>query len=107
MWRVEQGQLPCRHKKASMPNVVQTVHKAEIIRLYEAYCEKEGHTDKPSTRTLWNMLFMCPASQRESLAGLDKVVVEGADSFDVLVNILNKGCVFLLYAGPQTYFLLM
>ena len=77
-------------KKATMPNVVRTVHKAEIIRLYETYCEREGYTDKPSTRTLWNILSMCPASQRKHLAGLDNVAAEGADSFDVLINIMSK-----------------
>ena len=56
-------------RKVFMSNVVRTVHKAEMIRLYEAACGEEGYTDKPSTRTLWNILEMCPASQRKSLAG--------------------------------------
>ena len=57
-------------RKTAMPNVVRTVHKAEIIRLYEGMCEKEGYVeDRPSTRSLWNIISMCPASQRKSLAG--------------------------------------
>jgi len=39
--------------------VVRTVHKAEIIPLYEGACEKSTHTKEnglPSTRTLWNIL---------------------------------------------------
>ena len=40
-------------KKSVMPNVVRTMHKAEIIRLYEGFCEKEGYREeRPSTRTL-------------------------------------------------------
>ena len=63
-----------------MPNVVCTVHKAEMIRLYEGVCNKEGYIDeKPSTLTLWNILNMCPASRRKSLAGLDNVA-----AFDTL-----------------------
>ena len=78
-------------RKTVMPNVVRTVHKAEMIRLYEAACDKEGYIeDRPSTRTLWNVLNMCPASQRKSLAGLDNVAAEGSDSFDTLVQTLKK-----------------
>ena len=77
-------------RKTAMPNVVRIVHKAEIIRLYEAACEEEGYTHKPSTRTLWNILQMCPASQRKSLAGLDNVAADGSDAFDELSKILLK-----------------
>ena len=77
-------------RKATMPNVVRTVHKAEIVRLYEAACEEEGYQDKPSTRTLWNILEKCPASQRKSLAGLDNVAAEGSDSFDALIQLSTK-----------------
>ena len=77
-------------RKTTMPNVVRTVHKAELIRLYEAACMTEGHTNKPSTRTLWNILTMCPASQRKNLAGLDNVAAEGSDSFDVLMQVAAK-----------------
>ena len=58
--------------------------------MYEGVCEKEGHVeDRPSTRTLWNILNMCPASQRKSLAGLDDVAAEGSDAFDTLHNQLK------------------
>ena len=55
-------------RRATIPNAVRTVHKAEIIRLYTSACDKEGYTkDKqhPSERTLWNILNNCPASQRK------------------------------------------
>ena len=77
-------------RKAAMPNVVRTLHKAEIIRLYEASCVEECYGSTPSTRTLWNILEMCPASQRKSLAGLDNVAAEGSDSFDVLNQVAKK-----------------
>ena len=55
-------------------NVVRRVHKAEIITLHEEVCDKEGHVkSRPSTRSLWNILNMCPASQRKILAGLDNI----------------------------------
>jgi hypothetical protein len=31
------------NRKVSMPNVVRTVHKAEVIRLYESACDKDGY----------------------------------------------------------------
>ena len=74
-------------RKAVMPNVIRMVHKAEIIRLYEGVCNKEGYVEnRPSTRTLWNILTMCPASQRKSLAGLDNVAAEGSDAFDTAIR---------------------
>ena len=32
-------------RKAAMPNVVRTVHKAEIVRLYEGMCDNQQTTD--------------------------------------------------------------
>ena len=80
------------NRKVAMPNVVRTVHKAEIIRLYEGACEKSNHTKEnglPSTRTLWNILQNCPASQRKSLSGLDNIAAEGAESFDCIIGIMK------------------
>lgn len=57
----------------TMPNVVRTVHKSEIIRLYESASDQVGYTkdnNRPCSRTLWNILENCPASQRRSLAGM-------------------------------------
>ena len=65
-----------------MPNVVRTVYKSEIVRLYIAASE-EGYTTangRPSVRTIWNLLNHCPASQRKSLNGLDNMAVDGSDS---------------------------
>jgi len=79
------------NRKVSMPNVVRTVHKAEVIRLYESACDKDGYdkdSGRPSTRTLWNIINNCPASQRKSLAGLD-VAAEGSDAFDLIINIMQ------------------
>ena len=53
-------------------------------------CEKEGITDKPCTRTLWNIINQFPASQRKSLAGLDNVAAEGSDAFDSVFTNLQK-----------------
>ena len=80
------------NRKDIMPNVVRTVHKAEVIRLYEGACDKEGYSrvdGRPSTRTLWNIISNCPASQRKSLAGLDNVAAEGSDSFDLITSIMQ------------------
>ena len=77
------------NKKVVMPNVVQTVHKAEIIRLYEGACDQMNHTKEtgqPSTRTLRNILQNCPASQRKSLSGLDNIAAEGTDAFDRIIS---------------------
>ena len=55
-------------RRATIPNAVRTVHKAEIIRFYTSACDKEGYTKEkghPSERTLWNILNNCPASQRK------------------------------------------
>ena len=72
-----------------MPNVVRTVHKAGIIRLYEGACDQMNHTKEtgpPSTRTLWNILQNCPASQRKSLSGLDNIAADGTDAFDSIIS---------------------
>ena len=77
-------------RKVIMPNVVRTVHKSEIVRLYIAASEEEGYTTangRPSVRTIWNMLNNCPASQRKSLSGLDNVTADGSDSFGLLLKI--------------------
>ena len=68
-----------------MPNIV---HKSEIVKLYITEGEKEGYTNKnerPSVRTIWNMLKNCPASQHKSLCGLDNVAAEGSNSFNLMV----------------------
>lgn len=85
-------------RKTNIPNVVRTVHKAEIIRLYINSCGQEGYTQeqgRPSKRTLWNILNNCPASQRKSLAGLDNVASDGSTAFETLISIcktLNPPC---------------
>ena len=53
--------------KISMQNVIRTVHKAEVIRLFEGACDKDGYNrenGRPPTRTLWNIINNCPANQR-------------------------------------------
>ena len=80
------------NRKISMPNVIRTVHKAEVIRLYEGACNKDKYNrenGRPSTQTLWNIINNCPASQRKSLAGLDNVAAEGSDAFDLITNIMQ------------------
>ena len=52
----------------------------------EGVCNKEGYVENRPTRTLWNILNMCPASQRKSLAGLDNVAAEGSDAFDTAIR---------------------
>ena len=77
-------------RKVIMPNVVRTVHKSEIVGLYIAASEGEAYTivnGRPSVQTIWNTLNNCPASQCESLSGLDNVAVDGSDSFDLLLKI--------------------
>ena len=77
------------HKKVMIPNVVRTVHKAGIIRLYEGACDQMNHTKetgRPSTRTLWNILQNCPASQRKSLSGLDNIAADGTDALDSIIS---------------------
>ena len=72
-----------------MPNAVRTVHKAEIIRLYEGACDQMNHikvTGRPSTTTLWNILQNCQASQRKSLSGLDNIAADGTDASDCLIS---------------------
>ena len=78
--------------KSIMPNVVRTVHKAEIIRLYEAVCDEEGYdknSGRPSTRTIWNILNNCPSNQRKSLSGLDNIAAEGSDAFESIIKALQ------------------
>lgn len=80
-------------RKVAMPNAVRTIHKAEIVRLYIGAFGEEGYTQdnsRPSTRTIWNMLNNCPATQRKSLSGLDNVAAEGSDSFDKIISICKE-----------------
>ena len=79
--------------RATIPNAVRTVPKAEIIMLYTSACDKEGcmkGKGRPSERTLWNILSNCPASQRKSFAILDIVTSEGSDDFDELISICKS-----------------
>ena len=80
-------------RRATIPNGVRMVHKAEVIRLYTSACDKEGYMKEkghPSERTLQNILNKCPASQRKSLAGLDSVASEGSDAFDELISVCKS-----------------
>ena len=80
------------NRKISMPNVIRTVHKAEVIRLYEGASDKDGYNrenGKPSTRTLWNIINNCRASERKIPAGLDNVAADRSDAFDLITNIMQ------------------
>ena len=90
MVHVQSSYLPVQ--SPIMPNVVRTVHKAEIIRLYEAACDEEGYdknSGRPSTRTIWNILDNCPSNQRKSLSGLDNIAAEGSDAFESIIKALQ------------------
>ena len=76
-----------------MPNVVRTLHKAEIVRRYIHACNQQNYTPengRPSERTIWNLLNSCPSSQRKSLAGLDNIASEGSDAYDAIISILSE-----------------
>ena len=80
------------NRKISMPNVIRTVHKAEVIRLYEGACDKDGYNrenGRPSTRTLWNIINNCRASERKTAASLDNVAADRSDAFDLITNIMQ------------------
>ena len=80
------------NRKSSMPNVIRTVHEAEVIRLYEGACDKDGYkkeNGRPSTRTLWNIINNCHASERKIPAGLDNVAADRSDAFDLITNIMQ------------------
>ena len=72
-----------------MPNVVRTVARCTIIKLYLEYCDETSY--QPISRSLmWRVLEVQEASQRKSLRGLDNTAAEGADAFETLHTIINE-----------------
>ena len=70
------------------------------FRLYEGACDQINHTKetgRPSTRTLWNILQNCPASQRKSFSGLDNIAAEGTDASDCIISTMK----FVLSKNPD------
>ena len=87
-FQVEHVQLLSK-KKVVLANALRTVHKVEIIRLYEAAGDQMNQTkvaDWPSTRTLWSILQSCPASQLKCFPGLGNITSEGIDSFCCIIS---------------------
>ena len=62
---------------------------AQIIAQYLTICDESGF--KPaSTRTLFRILEVCPASTRKSLQGLDNYAADGSEAFENLEEIISK-----------------
>ena len=62
---------------------------ARIIAQYFTICDESGF--KPaSTRTLFRVLEVCPASTRKSLQGLDNYTADGSEAFENLEEMISK-----------------
>ncbi|KAK6194929.1 hypothetical protein SNE40_000459 [Patella caerulea] len=68
-----------------LPNVVRTVISSRIIDLYTQYCAETNFQPLKRT-TLYNIISVCEASKKVSLAGLDNIAEEGANGFKILQN---------------------
>ena len=71
------------------PKPIRKLIPARIIAQYLTICDESGF--KPaSTRTLFRILEVCPASTRKSLQGLDNYTADGSEAFENLEEIINK-----------------
>ncbi|CAH3020882.1 unnamed protein product [Porites evermanni] len=72
-----------------IPKPIRKLIPARIIAQYLTICDESGF--KPaSTRTLFRILEVCPASTRKSLQGLDNYTAEGSEAFENLEEIISK-----------------
>ena len=72
-----------------IPKPIRKLIPARIIAQYLTLCDESGF--KPaSTRTLFRILEVCPASTRKSLQGLDNYTADGSEAFENLEEIISK-----------------
>ena len=72
-----------------IPKPIRKLIPARIIAQYLKICEESGF--KPaSTRTLFRILEVCPASTRKSLQGLDNYTADRSDAFENLQDVISK-----------------
>ncbi|XP_013412388.1 uncharacterized protein LOC106175104 isoform X1 [Lingula anatina] len=70
-----------------VPNAVRTLIASRLVQLYQLYCEENDFVPLGRS-TLLNILQVCEASQRKSVAGLDNIAAEGSTAFETLENIV-------------------
>ena len=72
-----------------IPKPIRKLIPARIIAQYLTICDESGF--KPaSTRTLFRILEVCPASTRKSLQDLDNYTADGSEAFKNLEEIISK-----------------
>ncbi|KAK3744065.1 hypothetical protein QZH41_020591 [Actinostola sp. cb2023] len=76
-------------QKLEIPNVVRTVITSRLIHLYQSYCAKSGFSPLGRS-TLFNILKVCAASQKKSLAGLDSTQTDGVCALGTLEETSNE-----------------
>ena len=76
-------------ERLTMPNVIRTVTKSTLISEYQKHCT-ETEFSPLSRVTLFRILDVRAASQRESLHGLDNTAADGSSVFHSMENILNS-----------------
>lgn len=72
-----------------IPKPIRKLIPARIIAQYLTICDKSGFK-LASTRTLFRILEVCPASTRKSLQGLDNYTADGSEAFENLDEIISK-----------------
>ena len=60
----------------NLPKVIRTLVLGRLIKLYKEYCQ-ETNFDSFCVSTLYKIAHACPASQQQSLQGLDTTTAEG------------------------------
>lgn len=76
-------------EKLEIPNVVRTVVSSRLIKLYFSYCSEVGFQALKRS-TLFNILQVCAASQKKSLAGLDSITTDGTCALSSLEAVADQ-----------------
>ncbi|KAK3736988.1 hypothetical protein QZH41_015633, partial [Actinostola sp. cb2023] len=76
-------------QKLEIPNVVRTVIASRLIHLYQSYSAESGFSPLGRS-TLFNILKVCTASQKKSLAGLDSTQTDGVCALGTLEDTSNE-----------------
>ena len=72
-----------------VPNVIRAIIPESIAKQYQSCC-KETNFQPMSRSTLCRIMKVCSATVRKSLQGLDYVSADGAQTFDDLVEVVQK-----------------
>ncbi|KAK3745924.1 hypothetical protein QZH41_010219, partial [Actinostola sp. cb2023] len=78
-------------ERVEIPNVVRTLIASRLIQLYIQYCDESGF-DTMGRSTLFNILKVCAASQKKSLAGLDSTQTDGVCALASLEETTRQLC---------------